>query len=154
MLCLTQISTLPILSQRFFGDQPESSRACLLFDRFGSIVVCQSNSFGPARAGVAQLVEQLICNHQVGGSSPFTGSSITTTDVTVYGNTNDSKNGVFHLVGLNVGLRKVDFERIYSALVLPTRSKNAGIEEPGEPARELVKGPECGSRLTTLWLSG
>lgn len=28
------------------------------------------------RAGVAQLVEQLICNHQVGGSSPFTGSSI------------------------------------------------------------------------------
>ena len=26
-------------------------------------------------AGVAQLVEQLICNHQVGGSSPFTGSS-------------------------------------------------------------------------------
>ena len=25
-------------------------------------------------AGVAQLVEQLICNHQVGGSSPFTGS--------------------------------------------------------------------------------
>jgi hypothetical protein len=26
------------------------------------------------QAGVAQLVEQLICNHQVGGSSPFTGS--------------------------------------------------------------------------------
>jgi hypothetical protein len=26
------------------------------------------------RAGVAQLVEQLICNHQVGGSNPFTGS--------------------------------------------------------------------------------
>ena len=26
-------------------------------------------------AGVAQLVEQLICNHQVGGSNPFTGSS-------------------------------------------------------------------------------
>ncbi len=25
-------------------------------------------------AGVAQLVEQLICNHQVGGSNPFTGS--------------------------------------------------------------------------------
>jgi hypothetical protein len=28
-----------------------------------------------AKAGVAQLVEQLICNHQVGGSSPFTGSN-------------------------------------------------------------------------------
>src|SRR5688500_3603457 len=27
-------------------------------------------------AGVAQLVEQLICNHQVGGSSPFTGSNL------------------------------------------------------------------------------
>jgi hypothetical protein len=27
-------------------------------------------------AGVAQLVEQLICNHQVGGSNPFTGSSL------------------------------------------------------------------------------
>ena len=26
------------------------------------------------QAGVAQLVEQLICNHQVGGSSPFAGS--------------------------------------------------------------------------------
>ena len=26
------------------------------------------------QAGVAQLVERLICNHQVGGSSPFTGS--------------------------------------------------------------------------------
>jgi hypothetical protein len=25
-------------------------------------------------AGVAQLVEQLICNHQVEGSSPFTGT--------------------------------------------------------------------------------
>ena len=28
-------------------------------------------------AGVAQLVEQLICNHQVVGSSPITGSSVT-----------------------------------------------------------------------------
>jgi hypothetical protein len=27
------------------------------------------------QAGVAQLVEQLICNHQVGGSNPFTGSN-------------------------------------------------------------------------------
>ena len=30
-----------------------------------------------ARAGVAQLVEQLICNHQVVGSSPITGSTLT-----------------------------------------------------------------------------
>ena len=27
-------------------------------------------------AGVAQLVEQLICNQQVGGSSPFAGSDV------------------------------------------------------------------------------
>lgn len=41
---------------------------------FVSIIVCDR----PRRsvAGVAQLVEQLICNHQVGGSNPFTGSNI------------------------------------------------------------------------------
>ena len=50
---------------------------CHCFTRFVSIFVCGPH--GPHfffRAGVAQLVEQLICNHQVGGSSPFTGSSI------------------------------------------------------------------------------
>ena len=31
-------------------------------------------------AGVAQLVEQLICNQQVGGSSPSTGSNQTATE--------------------------------------------------------------------------
>ncbi|MDK2910656.1 MAG: hypothetical protein PWR20_2224 [Bacteroidales bacterium] len=30
--------------------------------------------FAPLLAGVAQLVEQLICNQLVGGSSPSTGS--------------------------------------------------------------------------------
>ena len=30
---------------------------------------------GTKNAGVAQLVEQLICNQQVGGSSPSTGST-------------------------------------------------------------------------------
>ena len=34
-------------------------------------------SANSTQAGVAQLVEQLICNHQVGGSSPFTGSRLT-----------------------------------------------------------------------------
>ena len=29
----------------------------------------------PPRAGVAQLVEHLICNQRVGGSSPFAGST-------------------------------------------------------------------------------
>jgi hypothetical protein len=30
--------------------------------------------FAPIAAGVAQLVEHLICNQRVGGSSPFAGS--------------------------------------------------------------------------------
>ena len=30
---------------------------------------------GPVLAGVAQLVEQLICNQQVGGSNPSTSSN-------------------------------------------------------------------------------
>ena len=37
------------------------------------------------QAGVAQLVEQLICNHQVGGSSPFTGSNTNPVDTICYG---------------------------------------------------------------------
>ena len=32
--------------------------------------------FGTKNAGVAQLVEQLICNQQVGGSSPSTSSNV------------------------------------------------------------------------------
>ena len=32
-------------------------------------------AFAPWIAGVAQLVEQVICNHQVGGSSPSTSSN-------------------------------------------------------------------------------
>ena len=36
--------------------------------RFGT------SSLTDTKAGVAQLVEQLICNQQVGGSNPFAGS--------------------------------------------------------------------------------
>jgi hypothetical protein len=46
---------------------------------FGSIFVC--DYIANRQAGVAQLVEQLICNHQVGGSSPFTGSIISFDDL-------------------------------------------------------------------------
>ncbi len=42
---------------------------------FASIFVCAEPEIRSNFAGVAQLVEQLICNHQVGGSNPFTGSS-------------------------------------------------------------------------------
>ena len=33
------------------------------------------SNLAPKNAGVAQLVEQLICNQQVGGSSPSTSST-------------------------------------------------------------------------------
>ena len=36
-----------------------------------------SLAFSEQLAGVAQLVEQLICNQQVGGSSPSTSSTLT-----------------------------------------------------------------------------
>jgi hypothetical protein len=52
---------------------------CTPRGRFASINACGSGPMPTARphqAGVAQLVEQLICNHQVVGSSPITGSSI------------------------------------------------------------------------------
>ena len=39
------------------------------------VILCLAFSTGN-RAGVAQLVEQLICNQQVGGSSPSTSSII------------------------------------------------------------------------------
>ena len=42
-----------------------------------SVVQIHSSPPGITRgllAGIAQLVEQLICNHQVGGSNPFGGS--------------------------------------------------------------------------------
>lgn len=35
-------------------------------------------------AGVAQLVEQLICNQQVGGSSPSTSSNLSVLPINVY----------------------------------------------------------------------
>ena len=42
----------------------------------GSIPVPRSTLFVILSAGVAQLVEHLICNQRVGGSSPSAGSKI------------------------------------------------------------------------------
>ena len=42
-----------------------------VLDKLNEIVY---NIFRHLRAGVAQLVEQLICNQQVGGSNPSAGS--------------------------------------------------------------------------------
>lgn len=44
-----------------------------VLDKLNEIVY---NIFRHLRAGVAQLVEQLICNQQVGGSNPSTSSTI------------------------------------------------------------------------------
>ena len=50
-------------------------------DYFASIFVCGRND--PPAAGVAQLVEQLICNHQVVSSSLITGSILNPIHTTV-----------------------------------------------------------------------
>ena len=46
----------------------------LLRDRFQGLVFRAGNT--AVRAGVAQLVEHLICNQTVGGSSPFASSRV------------------------------------------------------------------------------
>jgi hypothetical protein len=46
----------------------------LLRDRFQGLVFRAGNTV--VRAGVAQLVEHLICNQTVGGSSPFASSRV------------------------------------------------------------------------------
>ena len=43
------------------------------------------NRLFPQHAGVAQLVEQLICNQQVGGSSPSTSSNFPAAQQSEYG---------------------------------------------------------------------
>ena len=43
------------------------------------------NRLSPQYAGVAQLVEQLICNQQVGGSSPSTSSNLSAAQQSEYG---------------------------------------------------------------------
>ena len=58
-------------------------QAFLFFRRYSQVgkaedcksFILGSNPSAPIQAGVAQLVEQLICNQQVGGSSPFTSLS-------------------------------------------------------------------------------
>ena len=61
----------------------------------------------PTSAGVAQLVEQLICNHQVGGSSPFTGSTITLIITASDAKRRTVRTAVLLRVGPNVGLDSV-----------------------------------------------
>ena len=48
----------------------------LLAHELVGLLVSTFAPFATHQAGVAQLVEQLICNHQVVGSSPITGSNI------------------------------------------------------------------------------
>ena len=67
-------------STSFYNVFPVSGRGKALFaPRIGDLLVSTfavGPQSPPKQAGVAQLVEQLICNHQVVGSSPITGSSI------------------------------------------------------------------------------
>ncbi len=41
-----------------------------------TVYQCDAEFWDELLAGVAQLVEQLICNQQVGGSNPFSGSEV------------------------------------------------------------------------------
>ena len=68
---LQQSSTYILIVKHLFN----SNLACVNF--FDFVVFFFAIDLGQLyrKAGVAQLVEQLICNHQVGGSSPFTGSN-------------------------------------------------------------------------------
>ena len=50
----------------------QRSMTCAEREPVASITICPRRH--SRLAGVAQLVEQLICNHQVVGSSPITGS--------------------------------------------------------------------------------
>jgi hypothetical protein len=78
-LCpLTAVSIVTFLQnkgQHLFHHVKQSlsgAAACTKCDVFVVFSFAIADRGNPA-AGVAQLVEQLICNHQVGGSSPFTG---------------------------------------------------------------------------------
>ena len=55
-------------------------------------------------AGVAQLVEQLICNHQVVSSNLITGSIISLVTTILYKKRRTATGAVFLRVGLIVGL--------------------------------------------------
>ena len=62
------------------------------------------SNLAPKNAGVAQLVEQLICNQQVGGSSPSTGSNQTRTSyggVPEWPKGTDCKSAAFRFDGSN-----------------------------------------------------
>ena len=64
----------PLNTQQICADQGD----------FASIFVCGRSPIRPSKAGVAQLVEQLICNHQVVSSSLITGSILTLNNTTTY----------------------------------------------------------------------
>ena len=62
----------------YFRYLSKNPKKCLTFGRQRAIIiklVTEDETETIQRAGVAQLVEQLICNQQVGGSSPSTSSN-------------------------------------------------------------------------------
>ncbi len=99
-----------------------AAAVCGAKGQFGSIFVCGRTPPSAPLAGVAQLVEQLICNHQVVGSSPITGSILTPSDTATYKKRKTDASLPFSLVGLNVGLFDNDFRTFYR--VSPMQKKN------------------------------
>ena len=83
---------------------------------FASIFVCVGRSLRTQHfAGVAQLVEQLICNHQVVSSSLITGSIVNISVIVTYESESTALVAVFSSVGLYVGLHGVNFVIFYSS---------------------------------------
>ena len=61
---------MSILADAPAAERPQKSLSQKVVDNIGFLAI-----YYIVHATVAQLVEQLICNHQVGGSNPFGGST-------------------------------------------------------------------------------
>ena len=79
---------------RALSDQESENKKNRLTNRgfFANITGRLDGSEYPGYAGVAQSVEQLICNQQVGGSSPSTSSNVGASDYNrIWGNSRVAK---------------------------------------------------------------
>ena len=123
------------LSQEEASPRPSSLNLCFMRCSSGS----PSGSITRLRAGVAQLVEQLICNQPVGGSNPFASPTISIALLT----TPDKK---FERL---TAMRSAS--RMWSVGVVAKRSNAAGCKPAGlapSKVRILPAPPISGERIT------
>ena len=84
--------------------------------------------FGVGRAGVAQLVEHLICNQRVGGSNPFASSTLQTRFLSPQAATNVLPALLFFAPGLSS-----------AAIPLRYMLRIAGVSPDGARCAELAR---------------